>query len=379
MAYSNERLELAKEALFAKDYTRSEEKPEGDSFETIAAIFSQKRGKQISKNELIGCIRDYRKSELGNRIIQFSGAMADGSDYKRSMPRYDHPNHVYAEDKKTVFIVRGDRHAPFMNKPFIHAELKLMSYYKLMGYRVKTVIAGDLLNASDASRHPKKRRQIVMEAEKESAQASLRAENRLVDETYIIRGNHDDWLVRLLDGVLNTNDYYAWLLSGLDLNKISAIDDTKLFVHSGNARWLVGHAEEYSKNVGSLTKQLSLAYQTNIISHHEHHLGAGRDDYNRYTWIANGMEADWALLDYVNANMNKQNVMKNAFTVLIDGTFKLFTPYPEWQKWEDYDIDPSEMYAYEKQKQQIRTGELDLYRYFDEKYGIELDDLQGVA
>jgi len=367
MAFSSERLELARIALEIKDYTKSSEYPEGHSFTTIAATLSERRGKSISRNELIGCIRDLRASEASQLVTYF-----DGTNFRRSLPRYDHPNHIYT-DEKTVVFVGGDRHTPFVNAPFFAAKLKLMRYYKLLGYRVINVIAGDLLNASDASRHPKTRKQIVMEAEKESAQASLKAENRIADETEIFLGNHDEWMSRLLDGLLNTADYYGWLLSGLDTSKIHAIEDTKLFIHSGSTRWLVGHGSEYSKNVGTLSKQLTIAYESNVISHHEHHLGVGRDDYNRYTWIANGMEADWALFDYVNAHMNKQNVMKNAFTVLINGTFKMFTPYPEWQRWQDYDIDPSEMYQHEQQKRLVRSGELDLYRWLDEKYGIDLD------
>lgn len=367
MAISPERLELARIALEIKDYTKTAEKPEGDSFTTIAATLSARRNKAISKNDLIGCVRDLRKVEATQRVTYF-----DGVSFRRNLPRFDHPNHIYGDDK-TVFFIGGDEHNPFVNAPFMNGKLKLMGWYKLMGYKVVNVIAGDLLNASDVSRHPKTRRQMVMKQEKLSANASIRAANLLADITYILLGNHDEWLLRLLNGVFDASDYYAWLLKGVNLSKISAISDTKAFVHSGKTRWLVGHAIEYSKNVGSITKQLNLAYQSNVISHHEHHLGAGRDDYNRYTWIANGMQADWALFDYVNHHMNKQNVMKNSFTVLVGDTFKLFTPYPEWQRWEDYDIDPSEMYAYEHQKQLVRTGELDLYRWLDAKYGIDLD------
>lgn len=370
MAYSPERLELARTALDIKDYTKSALNPEGDTFEAIAAGLSKKRGKLISKNELIGCVRDYRTVEAMHRIIHF-----DGTDFKRSLPRFDHPNHIYVEGKAVVFV-SGDRHTPFVNAPFLNAKLKLMSWYKLMGYKVLNLIAGDLLNASDASRHPKTRREKVMAEEKEYAQASLNAENRLADETYLLLGNHDEWLARLLNGLLDANDYFAWLTSGLDMSKINTIDDTKVFVHSGKTRWFVGHAIEYSKNVGSLTKQLNLAYLNNIISHHEHHLGVGRDDYNRHTWIANGMEADSALLEYVNHHMTKQNVMKNSFTVLDGDTFKMFTPYPQWQRWEDYDINPAEMYAYENQKQLVRTGELDLYRWLDVKYGLTEKELE---
>lgn len=340
------RRELAQQFRFAN-------RTLGLTAEAIIEAYNAEHGTPYTKGFVCGLWRDLRKYEAEHRVIEFPG-------YQTELPRYDHPPHIYANKPTDIVVVMADIHSPLLNAPFANAMLTQLAYYKKRGCHVSIVLAGDTNDNAVLSRHPKIRIQMSISKQRQLTQAFIRALFAVADVVIVLRGNHDDWFARYMDGKLDAEDFSAWAYAGLDDTKLKVIDDTKAVVHNCGTDWRITHGIQYSTIAGRVANRLSAKFDMNIITHHEHSLAVLRDDFNRHTVIANGMMADYALMSYVNDYDTKHNVMKNAYVVLQDGKFQIMTPYIEWQDWKQYDVDPLKMYEYERQKQLVLTGKLDL-------------------
>jgi hypothetical protein len=267
------------------------------------------------------------------------------------------------------FIV-FDTHSPLLNIPFFHALIQHMRWHRSKGNKVNLFHGGDVQDNSALSRHPKTKVQMLMERQFNVTRAMITSLFQVIDDSYFVRGNHDDWFARLVDGTLGMGDYWSLLFSGLDKHKVNHIDDTKLILHNCGSLWRISHSINYSTIAGRNANRLANKFDSNIITGHEHSLAVLRDDNNRNTVIACGMMADYALMNYVHDYDTKHNIMKNAYVVVQNGTFEIMTPYPDWQDWQKYGVDPLAMYEYENQKQQVLMGKLDLMRWLDDEGSV---------
>ena len=107
-------------------------------------------------------------------------------------------------------------------------------------------------------------------------------------------------------------------------------------VKTSTGIWRITHSRNYSVNAGTVGSELANKFQSNIISHHQHHANKGMDKYKRFCTIDNGTLADFSQFGYAVLDDSKSPNMANAFTLLKNGIGHLLWKHPALTDWSMY-------------------------------------------
>lgn len=228
-------------------------------------------------------------------------------------------------------IVFGDVHAPLLDYDHVGLMLGVARKHLKKGKRV-FICGGDVVNGSPFSRHPAVTTEPAWLTEKRAARAFWDEVLSEFDYGYWVLGNHDEWLIRYMNGMFDVSDLHALL--GLDKRVIISPFDY-MFANMPTGRWMVTHSTKYSKNPLVVANRLAMHYQAHVIQAHEHHLGMTTSDNGRYLLINNGGLFNVESMAYVRRKAAAMREMVFGFTLMRAGFPTVLgpEPYTNWDLW----------------------------------------------
>ena len=225
------------------------------------------------------------------------------------------------------FMIVGDVHVPDTDYGFASLVARVAERHKL----TQLIIAGDFFNMDAFSTHPPIVRSACWHEEKAAGRALLEDWMESFSQIWVITGNHERRLTKISNAEFDIIDEFQMLTSS---SKVEASNWGWCEVVSGGIPWRVTHSASYRQAQLSMASDLAVKFQTNVISHHEHHLAKGWDKYGRYCVVNNGTLVDPLKLAYVQMDDKPMAGMVNGFTVLQNGTPYLYgrPPFTDWDK-----------------------------------------------
>lgn len=299
------------------------------TYEEIAAA------EKTTRNTVAGWIRDYKRTQSGHKAdsirddVQPRGLFTIITEKRLDVPKIKMMPMVHAEE----MIVTGDWHVPTSDWEYLDTMCQFGLRHMKKGKRVLALV-GDLFNFDAISKYDHVSPPVSVNHELDAAEATLTYVMGVFDEVYFTMGNHDQRFTKLMAGTFGIERLQRLFVKYLESGRFKATDRRQMETTSGGLKWRLTHQSNYSRNKGIVAQQLCLKFQSNIISHHEHHTGKGRDVFNRYTWINNGMMGDYEKMSYVMDADSIAPVMCEGFTFLRNGTGHLLTPYPSMTDWD---------------------------------------------
>ncbi len=197
-------------------------------------------------------------------------------------------------------IVTTDWHIPWHDIDLCNKALAVANKFKIR----QLIIGGDLLDLSPLSPFMKDDLQDTLESELCEAERIMSALWESFDNIWMIMGNHEKRLNRLLNSQLTPKRLKKMFE---DSNKFVISDFSYCVV---NNKWRITHPKSYRQTRGSVANRLALLHKQNIIMAHGHQVNISSDDSATYIIIDSG-----GMFDRV----------KVAYSMLDD------TTYPNWQ------------------------------------------------
>ena len=238
-------------------------------------------------------------------------------------------------------IVVGDIHIPTTFWEL--ADMVSIVADKHLGEHKTLIIAGDFINADALSHYPFTVAPPTLSQELLIARELLQIWSETFDRIIMFMGNHEMRVFKNMYGSIGGADIRA-LFVGEVGEKFELYNIGQVIVNSGDERWRITHQNSYSKIKGRTANILAQKHQSNIISHHEHHVAIMRDDYDYYTIVNNGGLHDHEKMAYVSQFDSNRPIMNNGFVMLRDGVPQLFTPYRSMTDWGQWDIDATALF-----------------------------------
>lgn len=310
-------------------------KDEGLSHRAIAAVLDETDGTiagtwrdrdKIRKYASVPDADSDQDASGGSELSHDSAANASEGFLERTftglgtetvvLPRFDGEPHVYAD-----CVVSGDFQLPTADFEFADVLLKVAQHAG-----IKTLlIVGDWVNMDAFSKYEHIVPPVPFEVEMRASVSLMARYAGWFDVIWLALGNHEQRLMKLLRGDWS-NSILARLLSA-SCGKLRITPYSHIVVHSGGQVWRCTHQRNYSKLKGRVGDELAQKYQCNIVSHHQHHAGKIMDRWGRYVVIDNGGIHDAAKMAYVGLVDSTSPTMTKGFTVIMNGTGHLITPY----------------------------------------------------
>jgi hypothetical protein len=226
------------------------------------------------------------------------------------------------------FMVIGDVQLPTTDYDF--AMLPCMIAKKHLRKPRRLIISGDLYNMDAWSKYPSIISTPSWEMERDAARNLLTIYAQTFDEMWMLSGNHERRILEKLNGQYDINDVLASSLPG---GKIKATVLDRCTVNTSKGAYTVLHGDNYAKKSLNNADEWAQKFQTNIISHHEHHTAMGMDRYDRYYIINNGGLFDSKKMSYVQVKSNTCAGMSQGFTMVKNGYPHLFGKFTDWNSW----------------------------------------------
>jgi hypothetical protein len=226
-------------------------------------------------------------------------------------------------------IVVGDVHVPTTDWQFAARVAQVAR-----AHDVDTLcIIGDLFNFDAMSDYKSLVPGIPLYRELAAGREMIAEWLRTFDQIYMVVGNHEHRLMKKTDLALGYEELRS-LITTSDRFKMSPY--SHMVVVSGGQTWRLTHQRNYSKNKQKVAQLLAQKYQCNVITHHQHHVSIGMDDFGRYAVVDNGGLHASESMAYVQLVDSTSPNMTQSFVLLQDGTAHLLTPYPamtDWRQW----------------------------------------------
>ena len=238
-------------------------------------------------------------------------------------------------------IVVGDIHIPTTFWEL--AEMVSVVADKHLDGDKTLIIAGDFINADALSHYPFTVAPPTLSQELLIARELLQIWSETFDRIIMFMGNHEMRVFKNMYGSIGGADIRA-LFVGEVGEKFELYNIGQVIVNSGNERWRITHQNSYSKIKGRTANVLAQKHQSNIISHHEHHVAIMRDDFDYQTIVNNGGLHDHEKMAYVSQFDSNRPIMNNGFVMLRNGVPQLFTPYRSMTDWGQWDIDATALF-----------------------------------
>jgi predicted phosphodiesterase len=190
--------------------------------------------------------------------------------------KYDHLNEldeaiiVNQWDDSGGIAVTADWHIPLTDFEFVNT---FLSTCKRFDTRT-LIIAGDYLNGDTYSSYFPKQANAGVEYEKKVGVEIMDTLLDHFERIVFLKGNHDYRYVRARDYTSSFVEIMYEVFSPLDREKLSRIEFSNLdncWVNTTNRTWYVCHAKSYSRQPGTVARQLASKHHCSVITGHSHH------------------------------------------------------------------------------------------------------------
>jgi hypothetical protein len=250
--------------------------------------------------------------------LRFDEYVFEGLDTESvKLPRFTGEPHIYGD-----CIVAGDFQLPTTDFEFAE---KILVVARALN--IKTLlIVGDWVNMDAFSKYDHIVPPIPFTTEVSVSVQLMQRYAEWFDTIWLALGNHEHRLVRLMKGDISGSMLGRLLSAGR--GKLRVTPYSHIIIHSGDQVWRATHQSNYSKLKGRVGDELAQKFQVNVLVHHQHHASKMMDRYGRYVIIDNGGLFDVDKMSYVKLRDSTSVGMTKGFTVLLNGTGHLITPYP---------------------------------------------------
>lgn len=283
--------------------------------------------------------KNYTKQDIANKLDRSYDSInrktrdlrRDKAIEKRSNDNFGWLHNEAAEIKpytdwfriksKNVMII-ADTHLPFMNVPFAE---KMFFMRDVFGSN-DLIIAGDFFDEVMFSFFDI-RDKTTWQKEKEFASVFINQLLEVFDNIYILMGNHDLRILRLL----KFKENFEGLIRSITQDKRVKISDyPKAEI---NKDWEVYHPRSYSQISGQVAKKLAEKYGKNVIATHGHFTSYSFDRSGKYECIDIGGLVDYDKIEYVAHSITTHPRWINSFMILRDNKPYIFTEKTDWDFW----------------------------------------------
>ena len=230
------------------------------------------------------------------------------------------------------FIVTGDVHSPFTDYSF--TQLVSMVALKHLKKPRQLLLAGDIWDMGNFSKYESVIPAPTWRQEQQALKVLFEEWLDVFDNIFVIMGNHDRRLPKLVDGAFDDSDLVN--LIGVNGDKIITSNFGWCVVNTEQGEYRVTHPRNYSQNQLAVAEKLAWKFRQNIISHHEHHTSIGWDRYKNHLLVNNGTLADYNKFAYVVLDDSTSAGMSQSFTLLKNGYPHLLCkdePFTDWSLW----------------------------------------------
>lgn len=216
--------------------------------------------------------------------------------------------------------------------PFWHRGLFDKMYGVAKKFKISTLgINGDFLNLDSFSHWITGFRGIeATEQEFESASYVLLKALEVFDKIYITQGNHEDRLLKILEGQVTARRFFRMLSD--QIGKRIIVSDYPFFDVGENCR--VIHPKQYSMAGGKTPAKIADKVGKHIISGHNHHWGIQFSLNGKWMGVDQGMGGDPEMIEYHAMSVTANPEWQNGFTMIKDTflyPFNLNTS--DWKYW----------------------------------------------
>jgi len=230
----------------------------------------------------------------------------------------------YLEVKGDV-ICMSDVHTPFWSKDILKYALAIAKKFKVS----KLILNGDWLNLDSFSRWTTGfRGRKNTEIELLSASYYLIQCLKVFDRIYITSGNHEDRLLKMMEGQLEQHTFFKMITN-----------DERVTVSpypfcTVNGTWKVVHPKNYGDRGGHVPTDLADKYDSNIISGHNHQWGVQASRNGRFVGADQGMAGDPEKIEYHQKNITKNRAWQQGFSMIYRNHLYLFNlKFTDWDFW----------------------------------------------
>ncbi len=216
--------------------------------------------------------------------------------------------------------------------PFWHRGLFDKMYGIAKKFKIPTLgINGDFLNLDSFSHWVTGFRGVeATESEFESASYVLLKALEVFDKIYITQGNHEDRLMKILQGQVTAKRFFRMIND--QIGKRIIVDDYPFFDVGKDYR--VVHPQQYSGMGGRTPAKLADKLQKHIISGHNHHWGIQFSQNGKWMGIDQGMGGDPEMINYHAMSVTTNPEWQNGFTMIKDNFPYVFNlNMSDWKYW----------------------------------------------
>lgn len=230
-----------------------------------------------------------------------------------SVPRYDK-----AWTLEGAAAIFGDIHAPLTDWSFFAEACNTARQFGVS----QLIVAGDLFDFALLSNYEAVVPYATHDAECEAAEYAIDMASRAFDKIWVFGGNHDERLLKRLNGRLSeqkaVETFLAWI-RGNRGGKVEWSSYTYCTLRTPAGPWLICHPNMYRAARGATAAEIALLEHMHTVTLHEHHLGKVVDKSGRYVAVASGMMADPAKIAYTARYKNARPRMVKGYTIIDEG------------------------------------------------------------
>lgn len=221
-------------------------------------------------------------------------------------------------------LVIFDSQIPFHDADFINHLLELA-----VDWGIKEGISGgDLLNMTAFSKFYENPKDKIWREERDSTIKVLHAFVNAIPEWILVKGNHEDFLLKKLEEQIDHDDILA-LLDKREggLAGFKATDYYYCLVKLNGTTWRITHPRNISVIHGRIPQRLCEKYHMNIASGHGHLAGITPDYSGKYLACDVGVTCDPERLDYVSLRDSTRPAQCQGALILKQGDDNKCHPY----------------------------------------------------
>lgn len=301
----------------------------GTSYSRIADVETMRLGKVVTKNTVVGVVRDIREGKIKPSRMPDDTYIYGNEDEVDKLPLFvGHPS----IEGNTLVV--SDLHSPYIDKPFAERSGDVARYFGID----QMVIAGDTFHGEQKSPHRIKGSIIKPTNIEQDAKIVMEyltyVRNRGIKSVLILPGNHDLWLYKDAGGTYKFRTIIKGLIDnirGLDIY-VTEYDRVTLTTNNGED-WVIPHQRDYSQNPLVIGNILVNKYRANVIIPHQHISAKGISAFNHNIIIDIGGLHNPLMFAYGQLKTSTSREHQQGFATVVDDWGELWTPDPRITDW----------------------------------------------
>jgi len=233
------------------------------------------------------------------------------------------------------YIISSDWHIPYYDNKLADHLIKIAKKFKIK----KMIIAGDFTDQAAFRAILYNNSQIGISEEDLGYTFSITAEviNILLDtfdEIRILTGNHDIYLLKVLQGKLKLETF--WKLIGVSKKEFNKrVFVSKYPFCSLNKTWHITHPKTYSRIPMNVSRAISTKYRMSVLSAHGHQMGLSTDISGKDICGDSGGMFDYKKIGYKWLSDTTHPQWINGFSIIRKNKIYLFSDaFTDWKFWE---------------------------------------------